>query len=128
MLQQNTDDRSIGELFADLTREVSTLVREEVNLAKVEITQKATSSVKNIAFIAVGACLLVMRRRAPEIKRPFRTPLGVLVGLGAILGCLYLFASLPTKTILWCLLWNAIGIGIYVLYGRAHSILGKTAP
>lgn len=54
MLQQNSDDRSIGELFADLTREVSTLVREEVNLAKAEITQKATSSLKNIAFIVIG--------------------------------------------------------------------------
>ena len=81
-----------------------------------------------IAFIAVAICMLVMRRRAPHIKRPFRTPLVWLVGPGAILGCLYLFSSLPLKTILWCLLWNAFGLGIYAFYGRHRSLLGQEAP
>ncbi|WP_116090683.1 amino acid permease [Sphingomonas crusticola] len=79
-----------------------------------------------IAFIAVATCMLVMRRRDPDIRRPFRTPLVWLVGPGAILGCLYLFASLPTKTILWCLLWNALGIAIYAVYGRHRALLGKS--
>jgi APA family basic amino acid/polyamine antiporter len=78
-----------------------------------------------IAFMAVGACLLVMRVRAPNARRPFRTPLGWVVGLGAIGGCLYLFASLPTKTILWCLLWNAIGLLVYFGYGRSRALLGR---
>jgi APA family basic amino acid/polyamine antiporter len=81
-----------------------------------------------IAFIAVAACMLVMRRREPAIKRPFRVPAVWLVGPGAILGCLYLFVSLPAKTLLWCLLWNAIGIAIYLAYGRHRSLLGKEAP
>ena len=81
-----------------------------------------------IAFIAVGASLMVMRRRRPDIPRPFRTPAVWLVGPGAILGCLYLFTSLPAKTIEWCLLWNAIGLVIYVLYGRHRSLLGQEAP
>ena len=76
-----------------------------------------------IAFTAVATCLLVMRRRAPEMKRPFRAPLGWIVGPGAILGCLWLFSSLPTKTILWCLLWNAIGLAVYAVYGRRRSLL-----
>ena len=77
-----------------------------------------------IAFIAVATCMVVMRRRAPDIKRPFRAPLVWLIGPGAILGCLYLFASLPGKTQLWCLLWNAIGLAVYIGYGRRHSALG----
>ena len=81
-----------------------------------------------IAFIAVATCMLVMRRRDPAIRRPFRTPAVWLVGPGAILGCLYLFASLPAKTLEWCLLWNAVGIVIYVLYGRHRSLLGQEAP
>nr|WP_231639518.1 amino acid permease [Sphingomonas profundi] len=80
-----------------------------------------------IAFTSVGLCLLVLRRRAPDAPRPFRAPLGTLVGLGAILGCLYLFASLPTKTLLWCLLWNAAGLIVYLAYGRRHSLLGRSA-
>ena len=76
-----------------------------------------------IAFAAVGTCLLVLRRRSPELPRPFRAPLAPLVGLGAILGCTYLFLSLPTKTLLWCLVWNAIGLGVYLVYGRRRSKL-----
>jgi APA family basic amino acid/polyamine antiporter len=80
-----------------------------------------------IAFVAVATCMLVMRRRDPTIRRPFRTPLVWLVGPGAILGCLYLFASLPTKTLEWALLWNAIGLAIYAVYGRHRSLLGQAA-
>jgi len=76
-----------------------------------------------IAFAAVGTCLIVMRRRAPDMPRPFRAPLGTIVGLGAILGCVYLFFSLPTKTLLWCLLWNAVGLAVYFVYGRRRSVL-----
>ena len=79
-----------------------------------------------IAFTAVATCLLVMRRRAPEMARPFRAPLGWVVAPGAILGCLWLFSSLPTKTILWCLLWNAIGLAVYAVYGRRRSLLGQS--
>ncbi len=76
-----------------------------------------------IAFIAVGACLIVMRRRAPDQPRPFRTPAGVAVGAGAILGCAYLFISLPAKTLIACAIWNAIGFAIYFLYARSRSAL-----
>ncbi|WP_420139714.1 amino acid permease [Sphingomonas sp.] len=76
-----------------------------------------------IAFIAVAACMLVMRIRRPNAPRPFRVPAVWLVGTGAILGCLYLFASLPRMTLLCCLAWNLFGIFIYAVYGRAHSAL-----
>jgi len=66
-----------------------------------------------------------MRRRAPDVPRPFRAPLGWVVGLGAVCGCLYLFASLPTKTILWCFGWNAIGLLVYFLYSRPRAVLGR---
>ncbi|MDX3910438.1 MAG: amino acid permease [Sphingobium sp.] len=76
-----------------------------------------------IAFAAVGLCMLVMRRRAPDQRRPFRVPLAWLVGPGAILGCLYLFTSLPTKTLLYCLAWNLVGLVLYFAYGRKRSNL-----
>ena len=78
-----------------------------------------------VAFIAVSTCMRVMRRRAPDIHRPFRTPAAALVGAGAILGCLYLFASLPTKTQIWFVGWNAFGLVVYFLYGRSRSLIGK---
>ena len=52
------NDRSLGELFAELTRETSTLVRQEVNLAKTEMTQKASAVGKDIGFLAAGGAVL----------------------------------------------------------------------
>jgi hypothetical protein len=49
-----TDDRSIGELIGDLTRETTQLVRQELNLAKTEMTVKATKVGKDVGIIAVG--------------------------------------------------------------------------
>jgi basic amino acid/polyamine antiporter, APA family len=73
------------------------------------------------AFIAVALCVLIMRRRHPERKRPFRTPAAWIVAPAAILGCLYLFTSLQTVTQHSFFVWNAIGLLIYLTYGLARS-------
>jgi basic amino acid/polyamine antiporter, APA family len=78
-----------------------------------------------IAFIAVGTCLIVMRRRAPEMARPFKAPLAIFVGSFTVVGCLYLFISLPTTTQLWCFAWNGAGLLLYVAYGRRRSRLAS---
>ncbi|AKO06345.1 amino acid permease [Xanthomonas oryzae pv. oryzicola] len=77
------------------------------------------------AFTAVAACLLVLRVREPGRARAFRTPLAWVVGPVAILGCLYLFWSLPSKTQGWFLLWNALGVVVYLAYGRRNSRLNS---
>jgi len=56
-MQRPRDDRSLGELFADLSRETTTLVRQEVDLAKTEMTQKASRVLKNIGFLAIGGAV-----------------------------------------------------------------------
>ncbi|MDF0544736.1 amino acid permease [Sphingobium sp. H39-3-25] len=71
-----------------------------------------------VAFIAVSVCMLVMRRREPNRPRVFRTPLAWFVGPAAILGCLYLFWSLPARTHQFFLIWNAAGIALYLLWSR----------
>jgi APA family basic amino acid/polyamine antiporter len=78
-----------------------------------------------IAFVAVAACMLVLRRRDPARPRVFRAPLAWLIGPLAILGCVYLFMSLPTRTQLWCLLLNGAGVLVYVLYARRNSLLAQ---
>jgi len=52
-----SDDRSIGELIGDLTRETTQLVRQEINLAKTEMTVKAAKVGKDIGLIAAGGVL-----------------------------------------------------------------------
>jgi len=51
------EERPLGELFADLANETSTLVRNEVALAKVELTEKATAVGKNMAALVVGGAV-----------------------------------------------------------------------
>ncbi|MBY0583008.1 MAG: amino acid permease [Sphingomonas sp.] len=74
------------------------------------------------AFIAVAACVLVLRRRSPEARRPFRTPFAWVVAPAAILGCLYLFSSLQAVTQVSFFIWNGIGLVIYFTLGRARSL------
>jgi fatty acid desaturase len=57
MAQGSQNERSLGELFAELSRETSTLVRSEVALAKTELTEKATKAGRDAALIAVGGAL-----------------------------------------------------------------------
>ena len=76
------------------------------------------------AFIAVAACMLVMRRRAPDAPRRFRVPMAWPVGIFAILGCLYLLYSLPVRTQLWFLGAHVVGICIYLAYGARRSAAG----
>lgn len=56
-MQANKDERSLGDLFGDLARETSTLVRQEVELAKTEMTQKATRVGKDIGFLVAGGAV-----------------------------------------------------------------------
>ncbi len=48
------EERSLGELFSELTRETRTLIRQEIELARTEATEKAKKAGKNIGFVAAG--------------------------------------------------------------------------
>ncbi|HEX2128964.1 MAG TPA: phage holin family protein [Solirubrobacterales bacterium] len=49
------DERSVGELVVDVSERVSSLVRDEIELAKAEITEKVTKLVKgSVVGIAAG--------------------------------------------------------------------------
>jgi len=80
-----------------------------------------------VAFSSVALCMLILRRRSPDLPRGFRTPLAWVIGPIAIAGCLYLLASLPQKTQAWFLIWNVIGVGAYLLYGRRFSVARREA-
>jgi len=73
------------------------------------------------AFIAVCAAMLTLRRRDPGAKRLFRTPLPWVTGAIGILGCAYLFYSLPWYTQKWFLYWNAAGLILYFLFASRSA-------
>jgi hypothetical protein len=51
------EDRSIGDLFSDLSREVNLLVRQEIALARAETTEKISQVAKHSVLMVVGLAL-----------------------------------------------------------------------
>jgi APA family basic amino acid/polyamine antiporter len=77
------------------------------------------------AFIAVAIAVLVLRRREPNRERPFKTPAAIIIAPLAVFGCLYLFSSLNSGTILRFFIWMGVGIPVYLLWGAHQSVLAK---
>src|SRR6478672_2609113 len=77
-----------------LPRGLSKVGRRGSPVAITVFTAIVTSALANagtlIAFVAVAACMLVLRKRDPQRPRTFRAPLAWVVGPVAILGCIYL--------------------------------------
>jgi len=106
--QLQKDERSLGDLFSELAAETGTLVRQEVALAQVELTEKATVVGKNVGYLAVGGA----------------------VGYAAMLAVL---AAVILGLSMFIPAWSAallvgvvVGIVAYVLISSALSELRKT--
>ncbi|MBA3335272.1 MAG: phage holin family protein [Acidobacteria bacterium] len=56
-MQKAKEERSLGDLFSELSKETSTLMRQEVTLAQVELTQKATIVGKQVGSLVVGGAV-----------------------------------------------------------------------
>lgn len=72
------DQRSLGELFSELLRETRTLAKQEVELAKTEMTQKATVIGKNAAMVGAGGVIALIGS-LPLIA-------AMVIGLGHLIG------------------------------------------
>jgi hypothetical protein len=51
------DDRSLGEMFAELSRQIRTLIEQEVLLAKTEVAEKASQMSRSLALVVGGALI-----------------------------------------------------------------------
>lgn len=54
---RSTENRPLGDLFGDLATDMSNLVRQEVTLAKLEITQKAKYLGRNVGYLVIGGAV-----------------------------------------------------------------------
>jgi basic amino acid/polyamine antiporter, APA family len=80
-----------------------------------------------LAFVIVCAGVWVLRRKQPELPRPFKTPLVPLVPILGILISFALMAALPISTWTRLVVWLVIGLAIYFGYGRHHSRVARGA-
>ena len=77
------------------------------------------------AFVLVSAGVIVLRRTRPDLKRGFRAPWVPVLPLAAIVACLWLMLNLTGVTWARFLVWMAIGVLVYLAYGRRNSVLAK---
>jgi APA family basic amino acid/polyamine antiporter len=74
-----------------------------------------------LAFAIVCTAVLVLRKSAPDVPRPFRVRAIWLVAPLGIGMCVFMMAFLPLDTWLRLLGWTIIGLAIYALYGARNS-------
>ena len=66
-----------------------------------------------------------MRKKMPDAKRSFRTPLVPFVPIAGVVVCFYLMYSLPQESWFRLIIWMALGVAIYFVYGKNRSKLNK---
>jgi len=82
-----------------------------------------------LAFAIVCVSILILRKKRPELPRPFRTPFVPVVPILGAAICIIQMVSLPWQTWTRLLLWMALGFLIFFLYGFRKSKLNKpSAP
>lgn len=83
------------------------------------------------AFVVVAIAVGVLRRTKPKMKRPFRTPAVPWLPIVSAVACVGLMSSLAVETWARFLVWLAVGLVVYIVYGRKHSRLAtgdQTVP
>src|SRR5215469_803649 len=74
-----------------------------------------------LAFAIVCVGVMVLRVKAPHMKRPFRTPfVWVTAPLGIVM-CVFMISFLPFDTFLRLVIWTIIGLVIYFAYSSKRA-------
>jgi basic amino acid/polyamine antiporter, APA family len=79
-----------------------------------------------LAFVIVAIGIIFMRRREPDAPRPFKVPLVPWLPAASAIVSLVLMASLPWESWERLIVWMAIGVAMYFVYGYRHSRLRGT--
>ena len=77
------------------------------------------------AFIIVSYGVMVLRKKKPDLKRPFLTPFYPVVPIAGLLSCIYLTLNLAVFTWAAFVVWLVFGLMIYFAYSRSHSTLAS---
>lgn len=113
------------------TPHVSTIVTGTVialaaGLLPLQLLGQLVSMGTLLAFVLACIGILILRRTAPDLPRPFRTPWVPWVPILGALICLVQMLALPGATWIRLFVWLGLGAIVYAAYGRRHSRLRAT--
>ena len=106
--QMVKEERSLGDLFSELASETGTLVRQEVALAQVELTKKATSVGKDVGYLVVGGAVA------------YAAALALIAAV--IIGLSYFIPAWASALIVSVI----VGVAAYMMISSALAALKKT--
>jgi APA family basic amino acid/polyamine antiporter len=101
------------------------IVMTAAGLIPLEMAGELTSIGTLFAFAVVSAGVLYLRITHPDLERPFKAPFVWFTAPMGVLTALVLMIPLPLSTWIRLVVWLVIGLVIYFLYGRRHSVLGN---
>jgi basic amino acid/polyamine antiporter, APA family len=78
-----------------------------------------------LAFTTVCLGVLALRLLRPELSRPFRVPWPWFTCIAGALACIAMILALPGDSWIRLIVWTAIGLAIYGLYGYRASRLRR---
>lgn len=77
------------------------------------------------AFTLVSIAVPILRKRRPDLERPFKVPFSPVLPIVSALICFYLMLTLPVETWIRFMLWMLLGVIVYFVYGYRNSRLAK---
>jgi basic amino acid/polyamine antiporter, APA family len=78
-----------------------------------------------LAFAMVCVAVMILRKKKPELDRPYRTPAVYLVGTLGVLFNIFLMTQVRASTWKFFLIWGTLGVVVYFLYSKRNSNLEK---
>lgn len=92
-----------------------------------DITGDLTSIGTLFAFVLVCIGVIILRKKEPNLVRPFKTPLVPLVPILGIVVCTAMIVSLSKETLISAFCWMIVGLIIYFTYSKSRSKVGAAA-
>ncbi|HEV7965114.1 MAG TPA: amino acid permease [Actinoplanes sp.] len=77
------------------------------------------------AFVVVSIGVIVLRRTRPDLPRAFRAPGVPWLPALSVAASVWLMLNLPVQTWIRFVVWMAVGLVVYFLYGRRNSRLRR---
>jgi APA family basic amino acid/polyamine antiporter len=78
-----------------------------------------------LAFSMVCLAVLILRKREPDLDRPYRTPMVNIIAPLGVLFNIFLMTQVRIHTWYAFIIWGTLGVIVYFLYSKRNSNLEK---